>query len=227
VSGPPMSRRPLDTATSRSVLICASGRSLLEVAPERLISARCRIVAVNGAIARIGDAADDWFTLDPSPENRQRMRERLPWVRYWAAVPEGYGSARARCPNHRAPCEAGVTFLRRLNGGDELTPRHGLADNPAEIAGGNSAYGALGLAYHWLRLCGGKAGFLGLDGGDRARFDGTRCRGALDHLPALFRSAVPQLDAAGIVVKVGNPRSAVGCFTRVTAERLLTWLEDT
>jgi len=154
------------------------------------------VIAVNGAIDWL-PRADYWFTLDPSPENMVRMRERKPNTVYYCAN-EG---------NQESP--RGVMRLDRVSqkGGREPfekdTPEWylwrwggmlGLSEDSRKIHSGNSAYGALGLAYH---LGAKKVLLVGVDGTQEPKLDGKIPRN-LSHLPILFESAKGQIDFKSI-----------------------------
>lgn len=202
------------------VLIVAAGPSV-EGVDLSMVPPRVTVIAVNGAI-RFTPKVDVWFTLDPSTPNRALLRERRPGVRYVMAVPDDYGSPGAAVQAHRAPRDPGVTYLRRVSGDGPWSARPGLVEDRGAIHTGNSAWGALGYAYH---LRPGKIGLLGVDGtsGGYAYLSGAP-RPQFDHLPDLFASALPQLQAAGVSVRNGSPESRVVCFPRVTPSALLRWL---
>ena len=191
------------------VIVAASGPSILALTPEQVTGSGATVIAVNGAIDWL-KRADYWFTLDPSQVNTVRARHRVPGCRYVMAL-----SSLHRCPD-------GVTRLRRLEGkqfGKARAPG-GLADEPDAINTGNSGFGALNLAYHMRPR---KALLLGVDAKQERRVDGGMPR-KLDHLPGLFATAVPQLEAAGVEVVNGSPFSAVECFPRMAPEDGLAWL---
>jgi hypothetical protein len=93
-----------------------------------------------------------------------------------------------------------------------LSARHdgakfGLSETQGIVHGGNSLYAALNWAYLMRPQV---INIYGLDGTSMVRYKGVG--GSLDHLPALFASAVPQLQAAGIKVVNHSPGSLVDCF---------------
>lgn len=204
----------------RDIVIVASGPSLRGM-DWSLLPASAVVVAVNGAVAGV-PRANAFFTLDPSGANRQRMREQRAGVRYFAAVPDDYGTPGAACAGHRAQREPGVTWLRRLPGAGPLRSRAGLSEDSSAIHTGNSAWGALGLAYHWRP---GRIVLLGVDAAGGGYWHGPGGpAGSLEHLPALFASALPQLQAAAIQVVNGSLDSRIDCFPRMTPEDALSWL---
>lgn len=171
------------------------------------------VIAVNQAI-RYYRTPDAWFTLDPSAANRAEVAQRLPGVAYYMAAPPEYGTPAAPVRTHRKEAEPWVTYLMRL------THRVGLADHPARIHSHNSGWGALGLAYHMQAT---RVVLLGIDGFGDVHWDGTR-NNNLDHLPKLFRGAVPQLKARGVEVVNGSPLTAVDCFPVMDPAEALAWL---
>lgn len=150
------------------------------------------VIAVNASIRWL-PRADHWFTLDPSPDNIDIMRRKRDGVRYWCACPD----------DTKLP--AGVNRLVRVADREEsplsmtgpdywlwrLSCVKGLALNMPNIHTGNSAYGALGLAYH---LGAEKVALIGVDATTEPKIDGSNCLTDLSHLPPLFGSAVNQID---------------------------------
>ncbi|PWN56210.1 hypothetical protein DEH80_08025 [Abyssibacter profundi] len=207
------------TGTAHRVLIVAGGPSA------RPLRGRClppsvHVIAVNGAADWL-PRFDAWITVDPSAANRSRMRNPRPVsVRYYACVPDDYGQPTARCLDHRAPPEPGITWLRRLTGFGPWGARAGLSADPAGLHTGNSAYAALGVAY-LMRAS--RIVLAGVDGSSAARVDGGHPRD-LTHLPALFASATGELARAGCEVVNANPFSAVSCFPRRPLDEALGWL---
>jgi hypothetical protein len=177
-----------------------------------------QVIVVNGAADFVPNF-DIWFTLDPSKENLQRMGRRSnPFARYYAAV----------MPDRKLPPE--ITKLERVeNDGVEkfahpLARRYrcsyGLQEHPGKISTGNSAFGALNLAYH---LGAGKIALFGVDGTQEERVSGGT-PGPLDFLPELFYSAFDQLNKKNIGVINGSPYSRVTCFPRFPREEALQWI---
>lgn len=181
----------------RRCIIVASGQSARGFMPPDGVT----VISVNGSIEWLA-RADYWFTLDPSVVNVGRMMIQRPGVQYCAAVPDSVS-----LPN-------GVTRYRRVAAvcADEPEPHgspewwlwrwgavRGLSTIDGCINTGNSAWGALGLAYH--------LGFrdvllVGVDGTDDPRIEGGRCNN-LSHLPLLFESAIGQVRLHS-VGKLGN-----------------------
>lgn len=178
-----------------NIVIVASGPSARGYVPSDDVT----VIAVNGAIEWLS-RADYWFTLDSSAVNMQRMNDPRAGVIYCAAVPCATPehvrrfkrmSARGKEPRRNTP---EWWFWR-------WSCKRGLSEKPDEINTGNSAYGALGLAYH---LGADSITLVGVDGTTDDRIEGGKCNN-LSHLPMLFESAMPQLRARGITVK-GFPK---------------------
>lgn len=213
------------------VIIVASGPSAHELKKEynayEFMGIRAHIIAVNGASEFLEGAFDSFFTLDPSPENIGRMSKYSSHDRY-CAVDE----------NVMVDIPEGVKTLERVSSDIvDVRPRHtpywwfrrwgcvrGLSEDPTKIHTGNSAYGALGLAYHWRPK---KILLLGLDGTTENRVtDDGPTRYNISHLPYLFTTAVPQLRKAGIKIVNGSSNSQVKCFTRTSVADGLEWIND-
>jgi hypothetical protein len=213
--------------SSRYLIVC-SGPSLGYADIERIkaLPASVRVIAVNGAIGHIPARTNVWFTLDVSLENLDEMHRRRPGVQYVAALPEGVELAcKPQALQERfASVPEHVERLRRMEGGGVLGSLPGLSEHKHCINTGNSGYGAMGLAYHDDEAQ--RIAIVGLDGKAGCYFYGGRGpRGRIDHLPALFSSAVPQLQRRGIYVVNGSPKSAIQCFPRISPAEALDWIE--
>jgi len=179
--------KKINHGNSHRAVIVGSGPSARGFEPPNEVT----IIAVNGAIDWL-TRADYFFTLDPSSANLHRMHNPLPGVRYTAAVPESIVlpphvdrferiSKRGREPiRHNSP----EWWLWRWSA------VKGLSDRPGYIHSGNSAYGALGLAYH---LGFTKIALVGVDGSSDPRIEGGHPHN-LSHLPLLFASALNQIN---------------------------------
>jgi len=179
-------------------------------------------IAVKQAI--LAFTASAWVTVDPNPRAQALMNTPRARTHYYAAVPLDYGTARARLSFHRVHAPEHVTYLHRVAGKEPSRNMIALSDDPGALHTGNSAWGALGLAY-LLRPR--KIGILGVDGTrDEHGIGVGRPNGSLDHLPWLFETALPQLKEHNIEVRNGSPRSLVTCFPRCTPQELLSWLME-
>ena len=164
------------------------------------------MIAVNGAIDWL-TRAEHFFTLDHSDENLRRLDNRRNGTRYHAAFPD------------HVPAPDGVKRYDRVQlRGDEPRPRRtpewwlwrwsgvlGLSEDPARIHSGNSAYGALGLAYH---LGYRRVALVGVDGTQEPKLDGRRPHN-LSHLPLLFASALGQINVVSCGQLTGIPQSTL------------------
>lgn len=209
------------------VIIAGSGPSIKDLDPKDILESGAHVIAVNGAIDWL-QGADSWFTLDPSFKNIRRMENPLPGVRYYAAVD--------RCHYKLIPQH--VTKLHRISNPSVRTRplytpnywflrwgcRAGLSDQSGAINSGNSAYGALGLAYQWKPD---KILLLGVDGSSDPRVsgDGPPDR-SLSHLPQLFNTAVDQLEKENIQVINGSKKSAITCFEKNSPGEGLEWIRQ-
>lgn len=194
------------------MMIVASGLSAKLVRYEEV---SCPIIAVNGSIDWL-PRADLWFTLDMSAENRQRFENQREGVRYVACGEPGHPARIADRGDEPADNGSPEWWLWRWSA------KLGLSEDPGAIHTGNSAYGALGLAYHMrpkrIVLC-------GVDADDQPRIDGGRTR-SLAHLALLFASAVPQLRAAGIEVVNASPWSLIECFPKIDPKDVAEWTSN-
>lgn len=170
-------------------VIVASGPSAKNFFPPDGVT----VIAVNGAIDWLGPVADYWFSLDLSDANLERLHNPVAGVQYCAAVPRDY----SRLPDH-------VRRFHRIakRGVEPFVPQspewwcwrwsavRTLSEYEDCIHTGNSAWGALGLAY----ILGAKrVALVGVDADGQPRVEGGR-PGNLSHLPMLFESALGQID---------------------------------
>lgn len=200
------------TVNPDRVIIVASGKSLIGFNFHTLYDKGYFIISLNdtGSVVPHSNA---WITVDPWGLAGKQYPQK-PVDKIYAAVPEDFGTKHAACGDHRIDPPETITYLRRVshqNSNHLKIGVSGLAEDPTEINTGNSGYGALNLAYH-LRPK--KVLLLGLDAGHGYFFTTRKANRGLDHLPSLFLSAVPQLEAAGIEVINGSIKSGVTAFPR-------------
>lgn len=191
-------------------VIVASGPSAKNFTPPDDVT----VIAVNGAIDWLA-RADIFFTLDPSPENIQRIANKREGVEYFCALP-------VDCPQS---IDANIVerFAAR---GEEPTKKRspqwwlwrwsavlGLSETPGVINTGNSVYGALGLAYH---IGAEKVALVGVDANSNERIDGG-VPNNLSHLPLLFESAMDQIN----FINCGDMKSKVPQYS---IEEGMQWL---
>lgn len=167
---------------ARKCVIVASGPSAAGFAPPDGVT----VIAVNGAVNWLS-RADYFFTLDPSKENLFRLIHRRQGALYCTAGIEMDGVRSFRRVARRGPEPA-------YRGSPEWwlwrwSAVPGLSDDQDAIHTGNSAYGALGLAYH---LGFRDVALVGVDATDEPRIEGGKPNN-LSHLPLLFASALPQI----------------------------------
>ena len=207
------------------VLIVATGPSargikLAEI--ERLADGdRVHVIAVNRAILYLRPNA--WFTLDPDALVRPIMEGRkLEGVAYYAAVPIDYGLPSSCKREHRFGVQEGITYLQRVIGPPPNFWQGGLSVQRGRIHTGNSAYGALQIAF----LMGAKKiGLLGVDATEDGYAHHMGRPRDLGLLPWQMRTATPQLSQAGVRVINGSPNSRVACFEKSTPEACIEWVE--
>lgn len=161
------------------------------------------VIAVNGAIEWLS-RADYFFTLDLSRCNVHRLLNQRAGVNYVYAFDRPCSELNGK-----------ATFYRRICGKPFSSPvvnspqwwanrwgcKFGLSNQPGFINTGNSAWGALGLAY---QLGAEKVLLVGVDANQQPRLTGG-VPGELCHLPLLFESAIGQID----FVNSGHMKSAL------------------
>lgn len=207
------------THTADRVVIIASGPSLRGVKLD--VPDNISVISVNGSLPHV-PRADFWFTLDTSPSNRKIMRTAATSSTvFYAAVTPCYGSPAASPGHNRAAPEKSVHYLRAIAGTGPKRSNKGLSDDPTGIHCGNSAYGALGLAY----LMGAKRiALLGLDVGLKGyAWHEESAPRDLQHVPWLFESAAKQLKRAGVSVVVGSRESSVRTWARMSPQEAIAW----
>lgn len=178
--------------SSDRAIIVGSGPSALNFVAPRGVP----IIAVNGAIDWI-NRASYFFTLDPSPDNLRRVAHgrRRRNVRYCMALPDveqlekldGIWCFRRVAERGEEPAQKGGPEWWRWRWSAKL----GLCTDKNEISTGNSAYGALNLAYH---LGFKHIALVGVDANQKPRVHTGGVPNNLSHLPLLFQSAREQID---------------------------------
>lgn len=188
-------------------IIVASGPSAKNFVPP---DNTC-IIAVNGAIDWI-KRANYFFTLDHSKVNLDRVRNPRKDTRYCVAFPKDI----------LVPVET-IRFERYSYQGTEPSKKYtpewwlwrwsavkGLSEDINVINSGNSAYGAIGLAYH--------LGYedillVGVDASRDEKIEGGRCKN-LTHLPILLRSAMKQVKLSTVSNIDGIPKVKIKNWLR-------------
>lgn len=192
-------------STSTRAIIVASGPSARNFTPPPGIT----IIAVNGAIEWL-PRADHFFTLDPSADNIARLRNRRDGVTYHAA-------------GLKSPIAGVITYHRLAQRGQEPQAKGspewwlwrwsavcGLSEDKTVIHSGNSAYGALGLAYH---LGFKEVALIGVDATHQPRIEGGMSNN-FSHLPLLFASARPQIAVVSCGQLTGIPQLSLEAWYR-------------
>lgn len=207
-------REPLE-----NVIIVASGPSVNDIDMSILRDFKSKfVITVNGA-GRHVEFGDAWFTLDPWGLNGPQLPGANFKGKLYAAVPDDFGTPSAKCVRHRTTPRARINFLHRLqshnytNISSDTAYKLGLSEDASCINTGNSGYGALNLAYHMRPK---NIYLLGIDGTMGYFYTKKGTNRPLTYISTLFKSAVPQLDAAGIKVYNVSPRSTITCFEKLT-----------
>lgn len=162
------------------------------------------IIAVNGAIDWLS-RADYFFTLDPSALNIRRLHYQRHGVIYCAA---GINFDIDNVYHFKRVANRGVEPLAKSTPEWWLwrwSSTLGLSEDKHKIHTGNSAYGALGLAYH---LGFTEVALIGVDANSEQRVEGG-IPGNLTHLPLLFASALSQIDVVSCGEMTGIPRMSL------------------
>lgn len=175
-----------------------------------------KVIAVNGAIQWL-PRADYFFTLDHSRVNMLRLLKRRPGVEYHAAFPRSQWLKMQGIRFYDRVAEDASKSEPRIKHSPEWWlwrwgAKLGLSESKAVIHTGNSAYGALGLAYH---LGFTSAALIGVDGTRDRRIEGGHPMN-LDHLPLLFASARPQIKVVSCGQLDGIPRMKFADWYRNT-----------
>lgn len=173
-------------------VIVASGPSAMGFRPPDDVT----VIAVNGTVAWL-PRLDYWFSLDASESNQKWLQD---------AIQRG-ASCHVAGPRWRL-CRAAILHAQPWRRIDSLgtcaepqppgSPEWwlwrlgavlGICKTPGAIHTGNSAWGALGLAWH---LGFRDVALLGVDASGEPRLEGGT-PGNLSHLPLLFASALPDM----------------------------------
>ena len=188
------------------IIVCSGASSEGFTPPED-----CTVIAVNNTINWLS-RADYFFTLDPifhelfNPENRREG------VEYCIAFPRKFPN----CTMYDRITDTSETAVHGHTG--TMKGKRGLSDNG--ISNGNSAYGALNLAY----LFGfDKLVFIGLDAGGKRHKSEKHPEHPKEyiHLKELFDSALEQVK--GRVINA-SPKSKLGTFPKMNHQDAMEWL---
>lgn len=214
-----------DNSQHDTVIIVCTGPSLKNFDFSNLNN-KGFVIAVNDA-GKFVPSANAWFTLDPwgcgldGTQPPSSFHGQL-----FAAVPEDFATATAKSPAHQVHANPNIKYLHRIPfhtiPTNELVASDflgwGLSDDASCIHTGNSGYGALNLAYHMRPK---RIILLGLDASKGYFYDEAKSTRSLNHLPAIFESTLPQLNAANIEVINGSPTSMITCFERCNLSSII------
>lgn len=204
------------TLKPEKIVIVATGPSLIGFNYNLLKDKGYYVICVNDAWKSV-PFADAWFTLDPHGFHKQQLPTHPFSGKLFAAVPEDFGLPNARIKDHQCIAPTKVTYLHRIiwhtfsNMPTEEQLFWGLNEDTGSINTLNSGYGAFGMAYHYRPK---KILLLGIDASRGYAHDPSCMTRPLNHLPTIFRSTLPQIEAAGIEVINGSLLSNVDCFPR-------------
>lgn len=218
--GSPVSWSRVDEQHS-SVLIVATGPSAEKIPfsfYRKCAEAGVHIMAVGLAVNWL-PVCHSWMSVDPGLRTRSILKNQREGVKYWCAVPPHFGSPDAQSYWHRGPIVPFVNYLVRTN-----LPGHPLNEDPSCAETGNSAYGALNVAWHMEAR---KIVLVGVDGTrQRMAFhrNGERPNGDMSHMTDLFAGALPQLRLTGTQVVNLSARSVIHAFPKMKWENFLEWL---
>lgn len=207
------------------VLIIAGGESLLGFDWGMLNQWNGVIIAVNHSIFHL-PRADYWITVDPMADGKPQraMLEQREGIYYYCAFPD-----RTKIPDGDTyRTVEGVHYLERI-----VPESYELQEDKSKITTGDSAYGALGLAYHFEAS---KIVLLGVDvnGGFGHWYDATDPynRGWGEgftqyqlNLPIIYRQCVRQFENRGTKIVNGSPKSKIDCFDRMSPEQALNYFD--
>jgi hypothetical protein len=216
------------TASPDTVIIICAGPSLKEFNLQKL-KGLGYVIAVNDTV-KFAPFADMWFTLDPwgcGSEGKQYPKNFEGEL--YAAVPEDYGTYNAKSLDHRVTACPKMNYLHRIpfhtsnviKSYDYLT--WGLNEDVGSINTGNSGYGALNVAYHLKPK---RVVYFGLDASAGYFYNDKSITRSLNHLPSIFRSALPQLRAANIEVLNASQNSNIDCFPRYSFNAIMNKLNS-
>lgn len=162
-------------------------------------------IAVNGAVEWL-NRSSYWFTLDPSKINQERMNKRRPGTQYCCALPDIEPGFDGKVYQFRREGYRGAEPIDKNSPEWWLwrwSAKLGLSDAPGVISNGNSAWGALGLAYH---LGYRDIALVGVDGTQEPRCHDGGSPNNLSHLSLLFQSALPQVKLTTLGGLEGIPK---------------------
>lgn len=173
-------------------VIVASGPSAMGFSPPDDVT----VIAVNGSVAWL-PRLDYWFSLDASELNQKWLQDAIQRGALCHVAGPRWRLCRA-ATLHAQPwrrIDSLGTYAEPQPAGSpewwlwRLGAVLGICKTPGAIHTGNSAWGALGLAWH---LGFRDVALLGVDASGEPRLEGGT-PGNLSHLPLLFASALPDM----------------------------------
>lgn len=195
---------------SKKCIVVGSGPSAYGFVPPKDVL----IIGVNGTVEWL-PRMDWWFTLDHSKANMERIAHPREGVNYAVAFPDTvptppfvhrYARHEERGPEPKLQKTA-EWYLWRWR------CVLGLSHTDGVINSGNSAYGAIGLAYHLGYT---DIGLIGVDGSQKERIEGGKPN-VLTHLPLLIKSAERNGD-----VKL----TSFGAIKGIRKSTIADWLKE-
>jgi hypothetical protein len=181
-------------------------------------------ITVNGSW-RAANWADFWFTGDPWGIHGPQLPPESFTGALYAAISQDHGTGTALSIKHRREPSERVSCVQAIfdnNYEKSIKERrcYGLSEDCRAIAGGNSGYGALNMAYLMRPR---NIVIFGLDGNSGYFYNTGETNRDLDHLPEYFESSVDQLKAKGIQVINASPESKITCFPKVDPTDAIDW----
>lgn len=194
----------------RAVIVASGPSAKGFVPPDDVL-----VIAVNGAIDWLS-RADYFFTLDLSQANVFRLHNQRKGVNYTYAYSEPVRHLSGRAEYYDRVADEFFVNPKQLSPqwwANRWGCKFGLSTDLYKIHTGNSAWGALGLAYH---LGCERVALVGIDASREPRIEGGRPNN-LSHLPLLFESALGQID----FVNCGHMQSKVPAMSNAEG---MAWL---
>lgn len=201
--------RPVNFRHDKAIII-GGGESLKDFDFTRLNDFPGAIITVNRVIDYV-PRSNYWITIDMA-WNWQGQLNKNPRCHYFAGIPV------EKLEKYR---DIEVHKLLRV-------PY--FAENKNEITGGNSAFAALNLAYHFKAK---QVLMLGVDACNNGHWHPDngelfnyceKSQHAMKNMPALFKRAVEKFQAKSATVINGSLISMIDCFPKLQINDALHWI---